>query len=295
MKTFSKQLVISILGILAGIAAWPLIEYLIFKQVLFPSHLVYSIVSGAVFGLVLGAFFATAEGIISAVPARIFRALPLGILLGAVGGALGMLAAQALLFPVGKLVLMSAERLQWIGFPLTRALGWGVLGIFVGMSDGIRFRSPRRIGIGALGGCIGGFAGGLTLEYLKVFFPRLVLSRLAGLALFGFLMALIYALAERRFSRGTLRVLNGKMKGKLFFLNQNHTVLGSGRQADIVLQGYKNIEVKHAELLYRDRRMFLLPVEEAKTIINDEKTRERELKYEDVIQLGSCKLYYRHD
>ncbi|MFP3959603.1 MAG: phosphopeptide-binding protein, partial [Spirochaetaceae bacterium] len=86
MTTTIRRLIIVALGLLAGLAAWPLMETLVHLQSRFPSFLLFTTVSGAVFGLVFGVFFGSAEGIISGNRRRIRQAALVGGSVGLAGG-----------------------------------------------------------------------------------------------------------------------------------------------------------------------------------------------------------------
>lgn len=296
MTTLIKRLIVCGLGLLAGILVWPVMELFVEFQAVFPSFLVFSLASGGVFGLLFGLVFGTAEGIIAGSNRRIVRGALWGALLGTVGGMLGFPVGQGVLFALGEHLLQSEAAVRTVGFPLARATGWAVLGLFVGVTEGVRAWSGRKIGVGLAGGLIGGFLGGGAIEYGRMLFPDTPAVTLVGLILFGVLVSLFYSLIEQQLSLGVLRLLNGRFKGKEFVLNQRNLWIGSGDSSDIILDGYKGLSDRHARLRLKNGELVLEPVDAGKPVfVNDDRITSRMLKYEDVIRIGTAKLFFRHE
>ncbi len=296
MSTLIKRLIVCGLGLLAGLLVWPVMELFIEHQAVFPSFLVFSLISGAAFGLLYGLVFGTAEGIIAGSNRRIVRGAIWGAVLGTIGGTLGFLAGQGVLFALGERLLQSEDAVRRFGFPLARAAGWAVLGLFVGVAEGVRARSGRKIAVGVLGGLIGGALGGLAIEYGRVLVPDSPLVTLAGLVLFGVLVSLCYSLIEQQVSLGVLRLLNGRFKGKEFVLNQRRLWIGGSDRSDIILEGYKGVSERHAQLGLKQGELLLEPAgSDTYVFVNDDPVTGRLLKYEDVIRIGSAKLFFRHE
>jgi len=299
MSTALRRIILTLLGLLAGVAAWPLMELVLSRQEVFPSYFLFSLSQGALFGLVLGAFFGSGEGLTAKEKGKILRGTLFGAAVGIVGGVFGFLAGQGVLFLVVQRAFASYRMQQLVAVPLARIVGWIVLGIFIGAADGLRARSPKRSIFGALGGLLGGLFGGAAIEYLRTFYPDLLYTRLIGLSLFGLLIGLFYSLLERGVSLGVLRVLNGSRRGKEYSFAQNRLSVGSGDRNDIVLPGYSGVEKRHARFLVRGKEVYIMPAERStgqdnRVLVNERPVeKERILKYEDVIQLGSAKFLYK--
>lgn len=296
MSTLTRRIIICTLGVLAGIAAWPLIETLLAYQLFFPSYLLFSIATGAVFGLVLGAFFGSGEGIIVSVPGRILKGALTGALTGLAGGVVGFLVGQAVLFLMGNYVFRSAGDINTFALTIARSVGWAVLGLFVGMSEGIRARSGKKLLVGVLGGLIGGFLGGAILEYARLLFPTIGFARLIGLSFFGLLIGLFYGIIERKLSYGVLRLLTGRMKGKEYILGQQKMRIGVSQRNEIAIPGYREVEDLQAVLRIKGEDVILERTETgAPVYVNDQPIERHVLKYEDVIKIGSAKFFYRYE
>jgi MFS family permease len=310
MSTALRRLVISLVGLLAGVAAWPLMELILSYQHLFPSYFLFSLAQGALFGVVMGAFFGSSEGLTSKERGKIIRGTLMGAATGAIGGIVGFLAGQGVLFIVVQRAVASYRTQQLIAVPLARVVGWAILGIAVGVSEGLRVRSLKKSLVGAGGGLIGGVLGGASIEYLRTLYPELLYTRLIGLALFGLLIGVFYSLLERGVSLGVVRVLNGRRRGKEYSFVQNRLSVGSDQHNDIMLAGYAHVAPKHARFRVRGKDVYIERVESEQTqsaqsqgqppagshkvYVNERQVQTAQLlKYEDVIQIGSAKLFYK--
>jgi len=217
-----------------------------------------------------------------------------GMVSGAVAGILGFLASQLVIFITGEFLLHNMRSFNSIGLPLSRAIGWAVMGIFIGAGEGVRAKSFTKIKIGALGGLTGGMAGGLVLEYLIYLWPDIIFARFSGLVIFGIMLGFFYGLVESKLSFGKFYLLNGKYKGKEFIINQRSLKIGKKRINDIVLNDYRKIEDIHAELKINGDELFIKPQSLNNLIkVNDRHINFHRLIRDDVIQLGSAKLLYR--
>jgi hypothetical protein len=295
MTTLARRLLLLALCGLAGVAAWPVAELILHFQAGFPSYLGFLAFLGAVTGALMGAFLGAGEGITSRIRDRIPSGMLLGAAVGLAGGAAGMLVGQAALWLIGGLFLLPSSDFRWVVLPVSRAIGWGVLGVFVGAGEGVRGASPKKIGVGILGGLVGGLIGGFALEYSRLLFPALAFPRLIGLVILGVAVGLFYGIIEQGMSFGVLRVLTGALKGKEFLINQARMRIGRARRNEISLPGYEGLADLQARLRVRGGEAVLENVEpKLPLLVNDVKVQERKLKLGDVIQIGSAKLFYKN-
>jgi hypothetical protein len=295
MSVSVRRLILLALGILAGVAAWPAAELLVWLQGGFPSYLVFIATLGAVVGVLMGTFFGAAEGITSRVKPRIRSGMLLGALVGLIGGAVGLLAGQAALWLIGEIALRSYRSFQYVVLPVSHSIGWAALGLFVGLAEGIRAGSGKKMGIGMLGGLVGGLLGGFALEYSRLFLSQVAFSRLIGLVILGIAIGGFYGLIERGLSLGVLRVLTGALKGKEFLLNQNRLRIGRSRRNEIALPAYEDLAERQAEIRIRRGEVVLASLDpKLPLLVNDRKVQERKLKYGDVFRVGSAKFYFKY-
>jgi hypothetical protein len=296
MTVFIKRLFLCIIGLLGGLASWSVVESVIIFQPVFQSYLIFGSVLGMSVGLLMGGFFSSSEGIILSDRGKIWSGIVTGAISGIIGGAAGFLAGQAALFAAGNSIARSASEIdKWV-LPLSRAGGWAILGIFIGLAEGIRAGSFNKIKVGFLGGLSGGIIGGLALEYLPRLIDNLPLARLTGFLVFGLMIGFFYSLLERSMSFGILRLLNGKFKGKEFLLNQRRVRIGSSGKAEISLQDYDNIAPVHAEVFSRGINVAIRNKSKESIIkVNDDVIDNQELKLDDVIQVGGAKFLFKYN
>lgn len=288
MSHTKRRLVYLAMGLLGALAAWPLLETLLAVQARFPSYLTFSLASGAAFGLMFGAFFGAIDGMVAGVRRRVLTGALIGAATGATGGAAG--------FVLGQVALLFFAQLGVLGVTTARALGWALLGMAVGGSEGVRRRTLRRTAGGLIGGFLGGLAGGFAIEFA----PQLITSQYArpvGVVVYGLAVSVCYSLVEDRQTSGVLRLLNGSRKGSEFVLNQRRVTLGQWQGSDVCIVGYRRVVQRHAEIREQRGELTLHPcTAEHETKRNDEAVPEIGsgfLKFGDVIQIGSAKLLFR--
>jgi len=295
MTTVTSRFIFLALGFLGGLAAWPAAEVILSFQGGFPSYLAFLTLLGAVVGALMGAFFGAAEGITSRIKKRIPSGLLLGALVGCVGGALGALVGQAALWLIGGVFLLSYRNMQWVVLPVSRAIGWAVLGVFVGAGEGVRALSPKKIAVGVLGGVLGGIVGGFALEYSRLLLPGFAFFRLVGLVILGLAIGLFYGLIEQGMSFGVLRILAGELKGKEFLLSERRVRIGRSPRNEIALPSYDDLADLQADIRVKKGEPVITNLDDrVAMLINEEKTQERRLKLGDVIKIGSARIFYKY-
>ena len=312
------------LALLSVLAIWSLLETMLQVRPRFSSHLGYLAASGALFGLVWSAFLAAADELAVASSCRRLAGPLLAALIGAAGGAMGFLLAQGLLVLVGDDLVANSIAIQSYVAPISRAVGWAVLAATAAAAPGILAGSPRRITIALFGGFSGGLAGGVLMEYALELFPTLPAAHLAGLALFGLIVVPAVALAEKRFSFGVLRILNGPLRRSEYALDRRQMLVGSDPRAEVFIPSaradgrrhgprspggrYPGVAGAHLRIVARGRDVFLAPLE-GSVSINDQRVAaatepasmgrpqayqaQRLLRFDDVIACGGVKMLFR--
>src|SRR6266851_9597498 len=153
----------AVFGALGGLLGWMLFGIFGDKN---SSSISQQLLGGAFIGGFIGYFVVSVEAIRDRSLLRFCRLASYGVILGAVGGALGMwLGEQVNYYLVQRLLF--ASTLRGAGEVLSRGLGWMFLGLAVGLGEGIAARSLGKLSYGTLGGAIGGLVGGLLFGLLK--------------------------------------------------------------------------------------------------------------------------------
>jgi len=294
MPLFIRIIFFGITGITAGILAWPFVELILYFQASFPTLLLFNIVLGISIGLFMGGCFGTSEGIISMSKEKIKTGIVTGIIIGIIAGLVGFVAGQSALLFIGTKFFNSTSSFQKIGYPVSKALGWAIFGICIGIVEGIRSKSFNKIRNGIIGGFIGGIIGGLVVEYIKLFSPENLYARLVGLIILGLLIGIFYGIVENKFAKATLRLLNGKFKGKEFLITQKLSKIGKSETTDVGIGGYGNVSDVHAEIKHSKKDFILTDVgSKTGTFINDDKTTKTKLKDGDIIRIGEAQFQFK--
>lgn len=285
MKKISKNNIIIALGFIGGLASWPLLELVLLKQSAFSNYLIFFITATAIPGFFMGLFMGCGEGILNKSLSRMLKGALIGLLAGSVGGILGGFAGQLLLSSVIQYFPESSNSL----LILARTFGWALVGIFVGLSEGVRSRSLRKMVLGACGGFLGGAVGGLFLEILSDNFSSSI-PRLCGLILMGSMISIFYTFFDKKFSFGVIRVLNGSQAGKRYRINQKSMDLGSGNRT-MIFTDYDGVDDKEVEIKVEKGVITIIDEKSGNNLyVNEKATNKTQLKYGDVIQTGSVKL-----
>lgn len=288
-----RKMLLCAIGLISGLTVWPFAELVLHFQESFSSYLLFTVVLGATFGFVIGGVFGSRDGLFSGIKRHLLLGVIRGGLIGLVGGIIGFLCGQLVLFLGGEYLIHSKVAYNTIALPLSRSAGWGVLGIFIGMIDGLRSRSMIKFRAGIIGGLAGGIIGGAFLEYMRLLLPIGIIARLTGFLIFGLSIGFFYSLVEERLSYGYLKVLNGREKGREFLVSNNTIKIGKSTTNDIILGGYASIAPDHARISIINGNVVLQKVSTKWGVMaNDQSVDEHMLKIDDVIQIGRAKLLY---
>ncbi|GBD36011.1 hypothetical protein HRbin36_01128 [bacterium HR36] len=241
-------------------AAGGLVGWLLFGLALDASWPWYwqMLVGGALIGGAVGYLVVGWEALLDLSVVRLFRMGTQGLLVGAAGGALGMM--------LGELVNYALQ--DWGILPgactgvMARGLGWLVFGLAVGLAEGWVARSWLKTSYGALGGTVGGFIGGAVFAALLGWFGReetsYVWGQAVGLVILGACIGSLIAAVEEALKPAVLRVIRGWREGREFAILKTETTIGRDEHVDILLLRDMKVEKYHAKVVVRDGRYFLV-------------------------------------
>jgi hypothetical protein len=258
------------------------------------------VLGGAIIGGVIGYFVVSVEAIRDRSLIRFARLASYGVVLGAIGGAVGMLVGDKVNY---VLVGLSDSVLMTV---LARGIGWTLLGAAIGMSEGIAARSLGKFSYGTLGGALGGFVGGCLFMpfYLGSIRPESTTGAPSttyfwaalGLAILGACIGALSALVQAVFQPASVRVLRGWQEGREYPLEKPASVLGRHEHADIALFRDMKVAKRHAFIKRLGERYVLenngSPPEH--TRVNDAPVAgSLDLQDGDRIQLGDVVLRFQ--
>jgi type III secretion system (T3SS) inner membrane Yop/YscD-like protein len=302
MPLLSRIYFNAVFGALGGLLGWMLFG--VFGEKNPSSENVHwnALLGGALIGGVIGYFVVSVEAIRDLSLVRFARLASYGALLGLVGGALGMFLGDEINY--GLIYIwrgdgsMTAPPLI-LGM-LARGLGWTILGMAIGMSEGFAARSLGKFSYGTLGGALGGFVGGALFELFDSEARRGLVNdpfwSALGLVILGACIGSLSALVQAAFQPASLRVLRGWQEGREYPLEKPASLLGRAEHADIALFRDMKVEKQHA-LIRRVGKQYLLVnngAPPAQTLVNEQPVvASCALQNGDRIQLGNVVLRFQ--
>src|SRR5262249_53547008 len=201
-----------------------------------------SMLGGAIIGGIIGYFLVGVEAIRDRAMVKFARLGSYGVLLGALGGALGMYLGDKVNYALIAVTAGSADLFMRV---LARGMGWSLLGLAIGMSEGIAARSVGKFSYGTIGGTIGGFVGGCLFMVFYSFAIRIdpqtgqssttYFWEALGLVILGACIGSLSALVQAVFQPACVRVLRGWQEGREYPLGKPARLLGRDEHADIAL------------------------------------------------------------
>lgn len=303
MALLSRLYFNAVFGALGGLLGWML--YGAFGDQNAENFRVQMLLGGSIIGGTIGYFVVSVEAIRDHSLVRFSRLASYGVVLGAVGGAVGMmLGGEVNHWFNDQLIRSAGGPLALAGTMLARGLGWMLLGVAIGVSEGVAARSLGKLSYGSLGGALGGFVGGILFGlfyHLRV--QRGESSDMSayvwgalGLVILGACIGSLSALVQAVLQPASVKVLRGWQEGREYPLLKVDSLLGRDEHADIALFRDMKVEKRHA-VIHREGDRFILmnrgaPVEY--TRVNDEAiAQSRDLKDGDRIQLGNVVLRFQ--
>lgn len=291
----------AVFGGLGGLLGWALFS--IFGDPTTKNPTLQFVFDGAFIGGGIGYFVVSVEAIRDRSWPRFVRLASVGVLLGAVGGAVGLVLGDLLnyLFVLASRSAFRQDNALEVALDVvSRGLGFLVLGLAVGASEGVAARSMGKFTYGMIGGALGGFVGGCLFGVVYVITLKqggqASLSGAVGLVITGACIGSLSALVQAAFQPASLKVLRGWQEGREYPLDRMASILGRDEHADIALFRDMLVEKKHA-VVERQGNSFVLVNKGAPpqhTLVNDQPVHHSvELSDGDRIQLGNVVLRFQ--
>jgi hypothetical protein len=292
----------AVFGALGGLLGWMLFSIFGNKAAQEGWPLIFQLLQdGALVGGGIGYLVVSVEAIRDRSWLRFVRLASYGVILGAIGGAVGMFVAEQVNnWLVTGIGAVRGSTFRFVATVLTRGLGFMFLGAAVGGSEGIAARSMGKFSYGTLGGTLGGFLGGVLFGLVY----QITLQRTAdasfpgaaGFVIMGACIGALSALVQGVFQPASVKVLRGWQEGREYPLDKTDNVLGRDEHADIALFRDMQVEKRHAIIQRRGARYVLCnngaPAEW--TRVNDLPVPQRiELQDGDRVQLGNVVLRFQ--
>jgi hypothetical protein len=271
----------AVFGAIGGLAGWQ-VSNLLGLSFLANLYLSEAIV-GALVGLSIGLLIGIAEGVLTRNLIQASKSGLISGLLGLVAGAIGLPLSEWMFQSVGAGIV-------------GRALGWGLFGLLIGLTEGVSGRS--QLWKGLLGGLLGGAIGGFLLEASHILIKDTLIGKAVGLMLLGAAVGAFISLIVVLLASAWLEVINGKLKGTEFildkFLHVNGPAIAIGSSAlksEIVLPD-PDIAPQHAMLTGDGSHFTLKDISLSGSFINKRRIERAQLTNNSTIRMGNTEMIY---
>jgi pSer/pThr/pTyr-binding forkhead associated (FHA) protein len=235
------------------------------------------LLTGATIGATIGAGLNVVAGLSGFNLQRLLTRSLWGIGVGLLGGFLGMLLGNGL-FALG----------------LPRALGFTVLGVGVGLAEGLCDHSLSKTRNGAIGGLLGGFAGGLLFDPLQWLLNSSsgIASRATAFVVLGLAIGALVGLVQVVLKEAWLTVLDGYRPGRQHILSQPVTSLGRADHLPLAFIGpmNQNLEPVHCRIIRQADGQYAVEDNQSHVGLSVNHTTvlgTRRLRDGDVIKIGT--------
>jgi Inner membrane component of T3SS, cytoplasmic domain len=292
----------ALFGALGGLLGWMLFGIFGDKS---SSTVAQQLLGGAFIGGFIGYFVVSVDAIRDQSFRRFCRMASYGVVLGATGGALGMWIGEVVHDRLSEWLISwqtgVQATLRQVFEVVSRGLGWMLLGVAVGFSEGAAARSLGKLSYGMIGGALGGFVGGALFAIIKLLEKGSegtshLWGGAIGLVILGACIGALSALVQAVFQPASVKVMRGWQEGREYALLKAENLLGRDEAADIALFRDQSVEKRHA-VIERSGRNFVLRKRESlpeQTCVNDEPVDQGcTLRDGDRIQLGGIILRFQ--
>lgn len=198
---------------------------------------------GALIGGGLNFLAGLATGqLVQALP-RLAVGLGLGFVSGIIGSLLGNLFFKINTKVLGSLVGPSNPIPGFLGL----MVGWTIMGLCIGVVEGIYDLNWRKIRNGMVGGAVGGFLGGMLFGPFTWILGSPMSSRAVALVILGMCIGLSIGLAQVILREAWITVEDGFRPGRQLMLGQRETFLGTSEKANLIFIafGARGVEPLH--------------------------------------------------
>jgi pSer/pThr/pTyr-binding forkhead associated (FHA) protein len=237
---------------------------------------------GAVVGAAIGAGLNVVAGMSNLRLKNLIMRVPVGLVGGGIGGAVGIVAGQ-MIYTIG----------------LPRALGFMLLGLGVGVVEGVYERSPSKIRNGLMGGLVGGLVGGFLFDPISALLASGsgIASRAAAFVILGICIGAMVGFVQVVLKEASLRVLDGFGVGRELILSDPVTVLGRSDHLRLPFLGPTNADLdpEHLRIVRQPGGVFTIEDNDSKLGVSvrgegassyDSVSQPRTLHDGDVIRFG---------
>jgi len=268
----------------AALAAW-LVAEIVFFRTGAPGAWLWGILrdtlTAALLGGVLGAGLCIVSGMTNARWGQLLKRARPGLLGGLLGGGLGGLAGAF-----------------FYGLGAPRALGWLIMGMGIGVTEGLYEHSRRKARNGLIGGTIGGLVGGLLFDWIAM--ARSEMSgRATAFVILGLSVGVLIGLAQVVLKEAWLTVLDGYRPGRQLILSKDTTILGRAEHLALPFLGHADseLEPEHVRITRQANGGYLIEDNRTRigTLVNSQPIHGPvALRDGDLVKLGTNIVRFSH-
>ena len=286
-------------GLVGGSAAWVVTETLMSQDSASHSN-VEAIFGTMVWFAAVGALIAACIRASEDIYVGRNQAAVKNFFLGSLAGALTGLASGFLAQVLYSILGGGHEGSSIFQQVLARTLGFVVAGAFLGLGISLPSGISKKIKAAALGGLIGGFAGGLCFDTVGLVIAQAVgggggVSRMLGLVLTGAAIGYGMGITENALRDAWLQVVAGPFQGKQFILFKKDSSIGRDPYCDIVLIKDTYVADRHC-LISETPNGYRIQANasvRAQILVNGIAVTEKYLQQGDAIQVGYTQFVFR--
>ncbi len=283
-------ILMGVTGLVGGFLGWVFTEPIqnFFTGYGLKALVIQMMVFSGLVGIALGGALGATPGLSVGVLNRAWRGWWVGAFFGLLGGALGGSLAQ---YVYGVITFEYA--LSFLGQLILRAVGWSLLGLFLGLGQAALISDAKKMRNGLLGGAIGGFVGGIALQLIKTGMGDAWLGRCLALCVMGATIGTLIGLIEEAAKEAWLSVVGGPLTGKQFILYEERTVIGSNPQCAIILFKDPSVAPEHLAITRQGGEYVLAQLTPgAATLVNNRPTQRHLLEDGDQIDIGATRMAF---
>ncbi len=258
--------------------------------------------TAACIGLAIGAV----DGVICRIWRRAAISGMVGLAVGSIGGLVLSLVANMVYAPLSAFAVGQegglAGGMNALGFAvqvLGRSFAWGLVGVAMGLGQGIALRSNRLLTFGLIGGIAGGVLGGLLFDPIDLLrdsasAPSSHISRMVGITVIGLAVGAMIGIVELLARDAWLRMEQGPLAGKEFLVFKDVMRIGGSARSDIYLFNDPLVLDHHATLRASGEAIEIESADQRKQVlVNDRPVRQARLRHGDRIGIGRTIFVYQ--
>ncbi|MBI2803949.1 MAG: FHA domain-containing protein [Planctomycetes bacterium] len=217
-----------------------------------------AIVMATFVAVAIGGGVSLASGLTNPQFANLLKRLLIGFAGGLLGGLLGSL--------LGACIFGILQGVPVLGF-ISRVMGWTLIGLGIGVTEGIFDRNIKKIRNGMIGGGLGGFLAGLFFVPVGFVIGSPMSSRAFAFVLLGLFIGFFIGLAQVVLKEAWLTVEAGFRPGRQMIMGQDAITMGTSEKASLIFIAYgaKGVEPMHLKITKSADGRYLLEDNQSRT------------------------------